>query len=393
MSLLNSPYSIEPMKKILIAGIALLILLIIGALVYVLYYGVPKNIDDLFAQFENTTTDVPRDNGEGEGVIDTSLDDEKVRFRQLTTLPVAGAHFTQNGIRYVERGTGHIYDINLADLSETLISGTTLPRTYEALFSPAGDAVVLINEEAGMEVAHFGTLQASGDEALLDIRDLPAGSRDLHFEEDGNALRFFVPNPEGGTGYRYSIPDDETTALFSIPLRDVVVLWGSSTLLYTSPSAYAEGYLYRIGRDGLQFVTQGGKGLTAFASGSSTLVSTIDSQGRSVRDITFGTSLPFSYLIPEKCAALTTNPHRVVCASPLSYDDAAPFPDSWYQGTMSTEDALLLIDSKESTITILSTLGDEVGRPIDVGALGARADGNAFYFINRYDGALWLFTP
>src|SRR3990167_10436168 len=52
-------------------------------------------------------------------------------------------------IRYADRATGHIYDVNPLTLEKTKITNKTLPKIYEAHFRDNGNAVVfrsLVND-------------------------------------------------------------------------------------------------------------------------------------------------------------------------------------------------------------------------------------------------------
>jgi hypothetical protein len=139
------------MKKLLLILGVVLILLLGAAWAYVFIYGVPENAEEIFGRFDRAG-DAPvftgdensgdidvgdRSDGMNEGVVS--------RLRQLTTRPVAGAIFTPEGIRYVERGTGHVYQIDLVSGGERMVSGTTLQRTIRAIFSPNGNYVALTN--------------------------------------------------------------------------------------------------------------------------------------------------------------------------------------------------------------------------------------------------------
>jgi hypothetical protein len=385
------------MKKFLII-LGVILILILGAVVtYVLLYGAPKNVDEIFANLTeapdevfvgdetDTTIDV-------EDPTDTEGDsaDARTRLYQLTTRPVAGATFIDGGVRYVERGTGHIYEVDLLGGAERIVSGTTVKRTIRATFSPSGDHVALVTEsELGLETI-LGTLsRTSATDRGLTLTALPPGAEEAGFSANGEVLQFFVPTTNGGVGYAYIIATEETTELFSIPLSDVRVLWGTPTYLYTTPSAHAIGYVYRIAKGGLEYVTEGGKGLMAFRHASGTLVSTITNGDMETRDVVYGT-LPILKLFTEKCTVKQPGSHIVFCASPLSSNITTTYPDDWYKGVADFSDVVLEVNSASSTVLALSKLEEESGRPIDVSMIGANAQGDMIYMANKYDGALWV---
>jgi hypothetical protein len=164
------------MKKILIILGVIIILVLGAAWAYVFIYGVPENADEIFARFDRAG-DAPVFTGdENSGDIDVGEGDDGMnegvvsRLRQLTTRPVAGAVFTTAGIRYVERGTGHVYEIDLASGEERIVSGTTLQRTIRAVFSPDGTHVALTSES---------------DQSLVTAMEY---SRSLHFLREQRKL-------------------------------------------------------------------------------------------------------------------------------------------------------------------------------------------------------------
>src|SRR5258706_5577502 len=62
------------------------------------------------------------------------------KLRKLVSAPVAGFTIisgTTTVVRYLEKDTGHIYDINLQG-SNQRVTNTTIPRVYEAIFANDG---------------------------------------------------------------------------------------------------------------------------------------------------------------------------------------------------------------------------------------------------------------
>ena len=93
----------------------------------------------------STTTTSPGENTNTQNTdAPTSTDFSRKILRQLTTEPVAGANFTDGGnyVRYVERATGHIFEVPTASIGYR-ISNKTVPKIYEAFFANAGSDVIL----------------------------------------------------------------------------------------------------------------------------------------------------------------------------------------------------------------------------------------------------------
>src|SRR3989344_6256433 len=70
---------------------------------------------------------------------------KKSLFR-LSNEPVAGygitAKATTTIIRYVDRATGHVVDINPVTLEKTLVNNSTRPRVYEAFIDSSGNKIL-----------------------------------------------------------------------------------------------------------------------------------------------------------------------------------------------------------------------------------------------------------
>src|SRR5579872_991881 len=68
------------------------------------------------------------------------------KLRLITSEPVAGATFVENKtgvtVRYMERATGHIYDVSTNSSTVTEISNTTIPKIYETLFTDGGSGFI-----------------------------------------------------------------------------------------------------------------------------------------------------------------------------------------------------------------------------------------------------------
>ncbi len=377
------------MKKILIISGIVLILLLCAAWAYMFINGVPQNVSELFGNFEDVTGTTYTDTGSG--AVDVDIDSNTgipERLRQLTTRPVAGAVFLSRAIRYAERGTGHIYDINLTTGEETRISGTTLQRAYTAVFNPQGDAVALTSIGDDALVTTLGELVQTGEEGSLTLTNLPEGAREAGFSKMGEVLNFFVPDATGGTGYQYSLATRKTTTTFSIPLRDVRIVWGEITYAYTIPSARSIGYVYRVGTS-LEYLRSGGKGLQAFPYQGGVIVGETTTEGLVVNDLTTGV-VPVLSLFPEKCTTGMASSSVIYCASPIALPEGNEYPDDWYKGVIGFNDTILEIDAPNRALKVISNLEEESGRPIDVSMMGSNEDGTMLYFVNKYDGALWV---
>jgi hypothetical protein len=381
------------MKKsfFIIFGI-ILILVVIGVWSYLFVYGTPDNSKEVFARFglggeEREPTVLPETTIVD--VSETTNTGALQKLRQLTTRPVAGAMFTGTGILYVEQGTGHIYHINFSSGGETLISGTTIPQTHEAVFSDGGAYAAITSLEGGARKTVVGSVTTEGGAGALDGASLPLGATEVSFGNATGTLMYLLKNQNGSVGYLYNLEKETSTQVFSIPLRDVRVLWGNPLYVYTSPTLSQIGHVYKIMSGSLSYVTGGAPGTFGFRYGDDLLVTKLnDSEISSFMIAVGGLIAEFPlYVIPEKC---TTNDVVLYCAVPRG---SAPqgFPDNWYKGEISLGDALWNINVNLDTAELMSNFVEESGREIDVKKIGTNTSGELIYFINKNDNTLWMF--
>ncbi len=374
-------------KSTLIITVVIIMTVVLSVWGYFLLYGTPKTVTDVFTNFgfgvnENLiyepTIDSPNTSNSGE-----SLE----ALRQLTINPVAGAVVIGNNARYVEKGTGHIFEINVSTKAEQLISGTVIPLTRTAVFSADGSGVAITTGERAEEVV-VGQLTGGGA-GLVPVA-LPEGSYAVGFSASSSVVNYLLPEGEGASAFSYGLASRSSNRLFSIPFREARVLWGSPTYLYTTPSAAAKGYLYRLNNKDLQFVTTGDYALMPIPVADSLILTRRSNNTLVSSIITAGATPLATSLLTEKCVAHPIELNLVFCASP-----EAPItgnqPDNWYMGKQSFSDNLYVIDIQTGSINTLSNLLVTSGREIDVHSIGISADGHYLYFTNKNDGTLWVF--
>lgn len=377
-------------KPIFITIGILIILLILGVWAYLFTFGKPANSGEIFARFgagKDATTPavLPEDTRVDTG--DTSQSGASQALKQLTTRPVAGAGFVEGGIRYVEQGTGHIYAIDFATGVETLLSGTTIPGTRSAVFSPDSSYVAVSMMDGQMTKTLAG--RVTKGEQFSGVA-LPPGATNMAFAHATGTLQFIVKGDYGSVGYSYNIERGASTKIFTIPLQDIHVLWGNPTYVYTTPTAKQTGYLYRLLKNELVYVTSGEPGLMGFVTKDGVVVTRNTDTVRSYAINSKGEKMaqPLIPYIPEKC---TSGESFVYCGIPKDALNTQTFPDDWYMGTVSFDDVLRKVDIVDGSATLLVDFKSVSGRAIDIAHIGADEDGQRIFFINKNDNTLWMF--
>jgi hypothetical protein len=381
-------------KNIFIIISILTTIIILGIWAYLFTFGAPKSGSEIFANFglggksnqeptiiDTTTVDVG----------DYSETGAPQALKQLTTHPVAGATFTTDGntVRYVEQGTGHLYAIDLTSGSETLLSGTTLPGTREASFSHNAELVAISIFEDGELRTLVGEIGEGATQSFTGV-SLPKGAGDIFFDSATNTLMYTIEETTGIAGYSYNTKKETGTKLFSLPLHDARTIWGEDTLyVYTTPTASQTGYMYKVSKNELSYVADGGYGLMGLLFNDSPIITSSDKTNVFSTTITSGKGTPLPIItIPEKCAG---SDEFLYCAVPRNLGNAQRFPDDWYKGAVSYSDTLWEIDVEGGKATVLSNFELESGRQIDVSKIGISEDDTRLYFINKNDNTLWMF--
>ena len=384
------------MKKSILITIGItIILIIVGIWFYLFMYGTPKSADDVFARFNtggNAETSSATPDTSTVDVASATDAGIPQKLKQLTTRPVAGASFTTDGIEYAEQGTGHIYRINLGTGEETLISGTTIPQTFDAHFSKDGSYVALTSHEAGEIKTIVGKVENSENKDNAAERvALPDGATEIAFGKATSSVYYLISGTAGSSGYSYNIDTKKGTEIFNIALGDVRVVWGDPIYVYTTPTAYQKGYVYRVKSNELMYVAPGGAGLTAVPYSNGVVVTTKETTGlvSTAYDIKNIHGVPLIY-ISEKCTQNPAMNNHLYCAVPANAT-SGKFPDDWYKGSVSYIDVLWDTDISNKEASPLSDFLSDSGREIDVSKIGTDSEGKYIYFVNKNDNTLWMF--
>ena len=214
----------------------------------------------------------------------------------------------------------------------------------------------------------------------------------------GNQL-FSIENVSGnGVGFISNFDGSGSKQIFSTPLTQVDAFWpdASTLMLATKASANAYGYLYSIDvKTGDMSEVMGnlyGLSVLPNSTGNIVLYSDLSVSGNlvtSLYDIQKDSSqdLPFVTLA-DKCVWSKKNPLDLFCAVPITAPNAG-YPDAWYEGTGSTIDQIVEIDTDTGSIHTVSNLSQDAKTPIDAEWLTLDPNERFLYFVNKKDLSLW----
>lgn len=301
-------------------------------------------------------------------------------------------------VRYLERGTGHIYDQPLGGREER-VSITTIPRIFEALWSPDGVFLVLSMVRSNLTAETlYGRIVPQADESgvgRLDTSPLFSNTETTAISPSGSQL-LSLSATLSGSNVVVSKPDGTGRTIWHLPLLEWIVEWPKEeTVTLTSKAAAGlPGSLYflNIKTGNIERKISGVAGLTTRTNKTSTLVLWGESGESLVTRITnlvtkAEKDLPFRTL-PEKCTWSRINTSILFCAVPEELP-AAAYPDAWYEGRVSFRDKLVSFDFETEELTVLAAPADEARSTVDAVNLSLDAAEEVLVFKNKTDSSLW----
>ena len=400
------------MKKILLITLAIVLILVGGIWLYLLLFGAPESSQEFFADLgfgsataptEFTNDSVPNDFAPV--ALETGIDTKKA-LNLLTLRPVAGAVIVgtstdKQTVRYVERGTGQIYEIDLAANKETLLSDTTFAQATKATWSNNGTSVVIESGSPTSEQVQLLTWEkdsnasSTNQEGQFTASEIAPDAYAFAFSNDNKNLYYLRSDRDGSLGYSYSLATNKPTLTFSLPFIAPAVEWTKIPLVYNRPGEKQAGYAYRLVSGELESAGAGGEALVAkaFYDKGGVLSKVVDGllRGAYVGSDNFDLAIP---AIPEKCVSGTTDEQKMYCSYPI--EQSGNLPTDWYKGTAKLQDYLWSIDLAESspsrgTALLISDLTNESGQNIDATDMSTDYTHTRLLFRDKYTHSLWMY--
>lgn len=342
------------------------------------------------------------------------------KLRKLSVAPVSGMSASTTKIkiqgatstaiditivRYIDRGTGHIFQTNDLNLEIEKISNTTLPKIYQGYWNKNLNNIVTqyLKDNTDMVTNFYAEIRKTATSTASSTT--PYEVKGKYISPNINQIavspigdRIFTWNIEGGNGIGYISTFDERNKIKIIdtPLTQVNIDWPevSTVTLTTKGSGITSGYMYSSNTRGGQMkkVIGGIRGLSAIMSrdaknvlysiGGNTLTTEIfNIENSNSEKIVFNT-------LADKCVWSTLRKNEVYCAVPNTIPDGT-YPDDWYKGKVSFVDKIWHLDITTGEVHLLANLLDISDTLIDATYLTLDPKENYLYFINKNDLTLW----
>lgn len=291
---------------------------------------------------------------------------------------------------YVERVTGHIYEMYLDTKVSGKKSNSTIPSIYEAMWNGNADSVMYryLSDDSKTINSYVASLGGSKGEFL------PANIVDVSLSADKNSFFYLLKTTNGVVGNTRSFDAPKISQVFSSPFSEWLSQWVSPQKIFltTKASASVEGSLFMINimNNTVSKLFGGVNGLTtlADADGSRVLYSASTGAGPKLGILTVSkhTTLDLGiYGLPEKCI-WGTDTITIYCAVPNRIP-GSDYPDAWYQGRVSFDDHFVKINTQTNTIDEIANSATETA--VDGTHLFLDKVGTSLFFINKKDSTLW----
>ena len=378
-------------KILLIIGI----LAVIGVALFLVFGSKPQTAGEEGGGFSirdylpfgnsiDTSDNVPTTETNEEQNLPSAPTNGKVpRLRKISSEPVAGAVIFDVGatktasgtsvVRFVEKGTGNVYEAKSDSNTITRLTNTTIPKIVRAFWLPNGSGFLAQTLMAESEIIETSFVKLNKNTASTSVESLtpfgttvsklPTGIKEIAVSPDGTKIFYYTVS--GSSSWFISNPDGTGAAqVLSHPLTEWLPKWISANTItmQTKGSALALSYNY------------------SFDVGNKTLKKIgIAETGISSRTNT----------LPEKCVELKDKNPTFYCAVPNQLP-AGNYPDVWYKGLVSTEDFIEKIDLSNDIFYGVADLPDLSGQKIDVIDPMLSPDESHLIFRNKIDGYLWL---
>ncbi|MEK7642328.1 MAG: hypothetical protein AAB392_00830 [Patescibacteria group bacterium] len=322
-------------------------------------------------------TDQNSDENEVGTPINTGSNSLPPKLRKVSSEPIAGAVIYNSGttsiVRWVERGTGNVYETDSKSSNIRRLTNTTIPKIIRAFWLPNGNgflAQTLVPESEIIETSFVEITKNTGvaTESLTPfttrISKLPTGIKDMAIRKDSKKIFYFTTGL-GASFYSANTDGTGSKLLASHPLSEWLVrhwLNDKEVLLQTKEGGGLPPYF------------------SILNTGNGNLKRTENPMSQITTNI---------FTLFEKCILDDVKGGFVYCAVPEEVGKGT-YPDDWYKGIVSTSDSVRKIDIENDVYYNTVDLKIESGEDIDVVDIKASLDQSHIIFKNKKDGFLWV---
>lgn len=324
------------------------------------------------------------------------------RLRKISSEPVSGAGTSDNRvgtvIRYIEKATGHIYEVETFSPKVARISNTTIPLSYEAIWgSNPNYLMARYLEDDNQTISTYSLNIKSISTTTINTTSgviFPENVSDVSVF--GENVFYLVEDIYSSSGFTSNFEGTRKKQVWNSDIKEFNSQFvnNRTVALTTKPHQGISGFLYLVDTDNgsVKKILGDVKGLTAIVNSdlSKILYTELD-VGVSMKvlknsDKTVEVISPETF--PEKCVWSKKNRDKLFCATPKTAIFANSLT-SWYKGLVSFNDEIYTFDTINGNAEIVSDLESESGEKIDVIKPILSENEQYLIFINKIDNSLW----
>ncbi len=323
------------------------------------------------------------------------------KLRKLSTEPVAGAGVLDikagSLVRYVERGTGHVFEVEMFSPNQNRISNVTTPITYEALWENKNNSFIaryLEDDNRTIDTYSISVKTSTSTASSISGVTFPPSISDVSVF--GGNVFYLQQKSLGSAGYVSGFDGSKKKQVWNSPIKELLSQFvNTKTVALTSkPAQNISGFLYFVDTETGKVTNVLGNivGLTTLTSADTTKVLYL-AQGDGISTYIFDIKaksytgiVPTTF--PEKCVWSNKDKNIVYCAVPKERLDEKSLT-TWYKGLIAFTDDIWKYDLKTNTSTLIENPLNEFGEIIDVIKPILSENEQYLIFINKRDNILW----
>jgi len=326
----------------------------------------------------------------GAGPAEEQAPSEKPALNMVSAGPVTAFAPTKNGIRFLEKETGHVFESGSQGESAGIVSNTTIPRIFETTWSPdAAKSIMRYSEGETTRVISAEFVASSTKAAPISANAISAA-----YSPDSKRIAYLIPSGDGARTIAADPDNSKQSEVNVLPFGGFRIFWPEKNSIYyqSQPSGLTSGFLfkYSIQSGSLEKILGDLNGLEVrFSADAAKTVYSVAEQSNEaprlfVYDLKTGenSSLQANGLA-RKCVFSRTREDTIYCALDQN-PPAATYPDEWLRGSARTRDSMWEINFKTGSKKNLGT-----DRTFDVSQIDVSPDDGFLYFLNRPDESLW----
>jgi len=328
-------------------------------------------------------------------------------LRQITATPTSGMFIfednTKNNkelndknyfIRYIEKGTGHIYETDTNSSTQTRISNTTIPKIQETIWLDKDSLVIRYLDEDNIIKTFSASIVESelGDKQLEGVFLQDNIQALIGFKE---GVFYLLESGQGSIGVTSDKNDENKKIVFNSPLKEWLIKNVDNKYINftTKPAINVYGYSFLLNTETGSFnkIINGKYNLSTLTSNVfNILYSEYNKLGPKLYTYDNTEKISTEILIttlPEKCIWDEENIY-IYCGIPtidlINYDLTA-----WYKGIKLFSDDIWRINTELNTLEFLISPIDTGVGEIDIINPVLSKNDDYILFINKQDFSLW----